>query len=161
MAIGTSDGIAFINTAILDQKARQWARLNFGAGPAQGAERSLATPIAPPNARIRFGSNQGISLKLHNPPRPNFRVPVGYFDPEGRFFLAKKNNKWKKAPKDAKTVGGGLLRGAVSERGIAPRRFLDAGLVALGENFGKEYKVHFQQVAEQVKAKVGARTIIG
>jgi hypothetical protein len=158
MAVGTADGIEFINTALLDSKARQWARLNFGAGPATGAARGSG-PFPQPNARIQFGSNQGISLRLNNPPRPNFRVPVGYFDTEGRFYLAKKKTRWIKAPKGSETVGG-YPSAPFSKGGIAPRRFLDAGLVALGQNFGREYRVHFQQVAEQVKAKAGSRTVI-
>ncbi len=162
MAVGTGDGIEFINTAMLDSSARQWARLNFGAGPAQGNERGSG-PFPQPNGRIRFGSNQGISLRLNNPPRPNFRVPqrgAGYFDTEGRFYMAKKGAKWRKKPEGSFSVGGGNTLPKSSRGGIAPRRFLDAGLVALGENFGPEYRVHFQQVAEQVKAKAGRRTII-
>lgn len=148
MAVGTAHGIEFINTGLLDQTARQWARLNFGAGPAEGR---TGAHWPRPRAAIRFGSQVGIPLALTNPPRPNFNVPqkgFGHFTSTGEFFLGRPTG-----PKGGTRTVGGYPEAVPSARGIAPRRFLDAGLVALGKNFGPMYQQHFKEAVESSLAK--------
>ena len=140
MAVGTAEGIAFIDVALLDATARHWARLNFGAGPAVGRVGTFAKPYA----RLRFGSNQGVTLKLTNPPRPNFSVPqrgYGHFNGSGQFFLGN--------PKGGVGRDKGFIvtSGKPSKTGIAGRHFLDYGLVALAQNFKPAYITHFQDAA--------------
>ncbi len=155
MAIGSAEGIAFVDVPLLDRTARHWARLNFGAGAAEGRS---GVSFRQPNARIQFGSNQGVSLRFTNPPRPNFKVPqqgFGYFNKQGQLFLGRPPKK--RGRGSEVTVVGGFPEGKPSVSGIAPRRFLDAGLVALGKNFGRMYKEHFADAARAAASKKSAR----
>lgn len=139
MATGTAYGIGFINTALLDRAAAQWYRLNFGAAPGQGFS---GVTHSPPAARIRFGSNQGISLALTGGMGSGFRVPRGTFF-QGAFFLGRRGG------------AGSDVRRVKSQQasGIKPRRFLDQGLVSLAENFGPAYKNHFQDSVREAVSR--------
>lgn len=148
MAIGSSTGIGFIDDELLDETARHWKRLNFGAGPADGS-------LPRPRARVQFGSNQGFSLSLPDPPRPNFNVPetpagAGYFLGNGQFYPGFPNGGHRKNAVriiNRRTASGDLVDHP-SVHGIGARRFLDAGLASLGENFRPAY-INFFQDAER------------
>ncbi len=145
MAVGTSYGIGFINTALLDSVAAQWFRLNFGASPGTGYSGVVHNR---PNARVQFGSNQGFSLSLGESMGSGFRIPAGSFF-GGAFFPTAKS--WKKAGFNSKERSGGTRGGTTS--GIRPRRFLDAGLVNLAENFGQAYKNFFADALREALSK--------
>lgn len=88
MAQATKDGVIFLNQSLLDQQAKQWARLNFGAGAAAGSGVGFSRNERPTltrgyNANF-FGMNQGsvgapvrISLRDTWRPSPAFQIPVG------------------------------------------------------------------------------------
>lgn len=143
-AVGSREGVGFMPESALGQKNVQfWARLNFGALPAVD---SRARPVA----RVQFGSNQGASFALTSPPRPGFSVPEtpaigGYFNKAGQFhigFPARGNRK-----------GKILISPKPSEHGIGARRFMDAGLVALANNFGEVYHVEIQEAGRKAAAR--------
>lgn len=85
------DGIDFLDPAFLDSRARQWYRLNFGAGAAGGRTRKGST------ARMTmFGKRVGgdISLNRFGPSRP-FTMPAGFWvdGTAGRLMKWTKNAK--------------------------------------------------------------------
>jgi hypothetical protein len=68
------DGLLFINKGLLDQKAKQWYRLNFGAGLAghNGHSRDLSLVFAGQNTGLKIG------LERFGPSAP-FDMPPGVF----------------------------------------------------------------------------------
>lgn len=72
------NGILFINRTHLDQYARQWYRLNFGAGPRATTGRKHQ------RYRVRiFGQNAGrVSLNSYRP-SPRFLMPAGFWSKDG------------------------------------------------------------------------------
>lgn len=153
MAVGTATGIAFINETLLNDRAIFWARLNFGT--LGTGEQSFDFPA--PRARLQFGSNQGINLHLAGDRRPPFRVPefpkhggdnkgLGYFNPEGQFFLGKGN----------KEEGDKTIARSGFSRGIGARRFLDAGLVRLARDFKPFYQRYVDSVTRQVQSRINS-----
>lgn len=135
------DGIDFINTAWLDGQAKQWYRLQFGAGPGVGAgggrprRRGVATRV------VFFGQDTGMRLKLNQGPSANFYIPPGYFigdngQPVARsktisrqpFMLLNKAQRGnlKTAPKE-------IWRGGMSLHGIAAQRYLDSGVEVIAK----------------------------
>lgn len=142
MAVGTADGIGFINVGILDAAARQWARLNFGASPGEGYS---GTAQGTPLARIQFGSNQGTSLRLGGGMSPGFRVPqrgFGYFE-QNRFFIGAPGRRSKVSGRFASKKDLSVFRSRPSS-GIRPRRFLDQGLVSLAKNFAPAWNTFLE-----------------
>lgn len=87
------NGISFINNAVLDRKAKQWYRLNFGAG-AEGR----SGQYKPKEYRIRFFDTAvgTISLKGYEPSKP-YAIPSGFFV----------------SPQSGKTVRAGGSRGDI------------------------------------------------
>lgn len=146
-AVGSPRGIGFINTGYLDQVARQWSRLNFGASPGTGFTGTARPAVV---ARVRFGSNQGFSLTLGGGLGTGFSVPqkgAGYFNSAGQLFRGFPNRA------DAGEVT--RVRSRRSANGIAPRRYLDQGLVFLAENFGPAYLDHFSAALTQAVSGAG------
>jgi len=67
-----ADGILFGNQRLLDQRARHWRRLNFGAG-------SRSVRIQPSQGVLRiYGANVGV-LRLVRRKSPGFQLPPGVF----------------------------------------------------------------------------------
>lgn len=64
-------GLRFLNTAILDEEAKQWRRLNYGAGGKAGE--------APTPFPLQWGGMVVATLGLPADPRPAFRIPKGYW----------------------------------------------------------------------------------
>lgn len=150
MAIGTADGIEFIDDDLLDASARQWKRLQYGAGGNPGG-------LPQRTYRVRFGKNQGFSIGLDGAVRRGFTIPSGgrhgggrrlkgYFNDLGQFYM--KNPDGGKWPKE-----GIQVITQRPTRGIGARRFLDAGLQALQDNFNAVYKKHFEDAARQAKRR--------
>lgn len=148
--IGTQSGIGFINVRELDNAGKFWARLNYGAGPNIG---NTVHAFPAPNARVRFGSNQGVSLRLTSPPSPNFSVPqkmpVGHFNRDGEFAIGVPKGKKKGDLED----GIFIIKSKPSRSGIGARRFLDAGLVALADNFRDVYVGEIDRTSRQAASR--------
>lgn len=151
------DGLEFINQPFLDKNARQWKRLQYGAGPAKGYKvhgrnRPSATRM------VFFGKSVG-TLGLKGAVQPNFNIPIGVFNSEGFTPISYAKKQSEKAKKlksnESKSVRafGAQLEGSVrrsialpadgtryqrgqailwpggpSRSGIAAQHFLDAGV---------------------------------
>lgn len=156
MYVASPDGILFVNRTWLDQNARQWYRLNFGAGSRAGqGKRHEAKQIT------IFGQNAGrVSLKGYRPSAP-FKMPgslwmktdpdqFGGFDPKNISFpdqarrgqdvlyplgyaLTQSRGDSKEGRKQFRSMLAkrgliGLDAFAHQTRGIAAQAFLDTGL---------------------------------
>ena len=137
-----ADHIAFGNVTLLNRKAKQWARLNFGAGQ-HGAENQRKSALGTV--------------------RPAFMIP------EGAFWYGKYGKRVGKAGNRKLRVGGGVRSRSFYEsvyepnfqssrrgkdvfypgrtplrmfltRGIAGRYFLDAGAGAMAAELQRGYK---------------------
>lgn len=128
----TYDGIGFGNVRLLDRTARQWHRLNFGAGDAAG-----------PGARQYPVRWQGLVLGTvgftDGPSRP-FAMPRGIFR-EGAFY-----------PRGPRPI--------YRTRGIQAWHFLDAGPETLAREMGPAYEGVHRQWAASAKRGVGPLTRI-
>jgi hypothetical protein len=110
---GTYDGIGFVNVSLLNNVARQWHRLNFGARP--------AGTYSPRLYQARFGNLvAGAFGYLGEGPSPGFGLPEGFFTREGAFY-----------PRGPRQVH--------PTRGIRAWNFLDAGPRVLAERIGPAY----------------------
>jgi len=84
--IASPDGVNFLETSILDQSARQWARLNFGAGEkaSSGLGRAGFETVRPNVTSQFFMTAVGETLpvfdtKLPYGPRGGWILPGGFF----------------------------------------------------------------------------------
>ncbi len=111
----TPTGIGFVNVTLLDKKARQWHRLNFGASPA-----GHYTPRKYP---LRFGSLVAGSFGFEGEgPSAGFGLPEGgAFNAQGQFF-------------------GPRGRQIHATRGIKAWNFLDAGVEEMTKRIGPAYE---------------------
>ena len=137
--------IRFGNTKILDTNARQWQRLNFGAGAAAGPPEKI-----PANMMI-FGRriSKRVNLDTYGP-RPSFRMPRGFFsssfhpsnNPGGKIFK-------KPIGRDAFYVSSGSQRkeggkkgfpiaGPLLTKGIEGQHFLEKGAKYINKHYPEE-----------------------
>lgn len=123
--------IQMIDVGVLNSRAKQWARLNFGAGAAGAAS---------PGSRhfpLRISNLVVASLGLEAGPRPSFLIPRGYFLGESHSAA--------RAGKDAFFLAGeGPTPEARSTemmmtRGIRAEHFLDNGIAVIAQRLGPEY----------------------
>lgn len=132
-------GVRFINTAILDREARQWRRLNYGAGGKAG------TP--PAQFPLQWGGVVVATLGLPADPRPAFRIPRGYWiGPDGKRVGAGAGNTDRFYP--VSTTSGDINRGEAFRgrpspgrvtAGIAAANFLDAGVRRIANEIPSAY----------------------
>lgn len=117
------------NTARLNQEAKQWRRLNFGAGGAAGE--------SPRQFPMQWGNFVGAAIGLEPDPRPPFRIPTGYWVSGGsrasgitagaEFY-----------PRGEQPPGRlGRPSKARMTAGIAASNFLDAGVRRIAEEYPK------------------------
>lgn len=133
----TANGLQWGNIQLLDDTARQWHRLNFGAGGrAGGASESYNVP------------GTGLSLGLHDGPSPSFSMPAGmWLDDENRrhgpdagrrgmdaFYPRRKlPGAGQKLPTHPDLHPAAISKqeaasGDIETRGIKGRHFMDAGV---------------------------------
>lgn len=104
----TAFGLNFLNRELLDEKAKQWRRLNFGAG-AGGQESDLSAPKKFPVTGL------GFVIGFQPDVRPAFGMPKGFF--------LDQNHSTERVGLDAfHPSGPDAVR---ITRGIAARNFLD------------------------------------
>lgn len=129
----TPRGIEFGNVAVLDREARQWARLNFGAG---GAGRGSHEQF-----RVRFSNLPAIEFNFAQRARPGYGLPRGFFKgPDGRWqghnagrsgaFYVSKQSQGQEFP----------------TKGNEGYNYLDAGIRRFFELLPVEYGKLFRQV---------------
>lgn len=116
----TADGIQFINADRLNNDAKQWARLNFGAAPA--GEGSL------PPQTVRMGDTEIGQIGLNEGPRPAFLIPKGIWR-DGAFhpFGEDATTRMTQPFQATDTV----LKDKKPTKGIEARNFLDRGVFSL------------------------------
>lgn len=133
MVVATPQGIAYINNDILDREAKQWARLNYGAGGAAGG----GGGAYPWTFRgVTLGA-----LTLPWAPSPAFRMPHGV-------WIGGRNG----SVNDQGLSAGFYPRSSqlnVLTRGIEGRHFFDAGLRRFTQEFPAVYTGVLETFIEQ------------
>lgn len=89
-ALASIDGVNFLNTTLFDQEARQWARLNFGAGPRAAGGPALQGPV--PVAANRFNVSNEFFKAAVGAELPSFTAALPFTAREawvlpGGFFI--------------------------------------------------------------------------
>lgn len=172
MFLASYDGISFISKSHLDRSAKQWYRLNFGAGPAKGFN------IKPQPARgydtrvVMFGVPTGLNLDItHNRRSPNFKIPAGKFVGTGSGGSGRVNATGASygdafypghpTLRKGKSIEGyPYFRGGMSKSGIAAQRFLDAGVVAIAKGAPRGNEVLIRKIAEQALNDVNSSPVM-
>ena len=113
------DGIQFINADRLNNDAKQWARLNFGAEPA--GEGSL------PPQTVMMGDTEMGQIGLNESARPAFQIPKGIWR-DGAFHPFGEAQTSAMMPVQ---LTDGLINSKRDTKGIRARNFLDRGLYTM------------------------------
>ncbi len=138
-----SDGIEFVNQPWLDTQARQWYRLQWGAGPGQGREVGPRRPGVATSRIVLFGQQAG-TMGISGRPSANFYVPRGTFT-QGQFIPANYAAGQEKAAirqkhSSAASIGAfarpdrksvGFWGGGMSKSGIAAQHYLESGVATI------------------------------
>lgn len=138
----TEHGLSMINITQLNQKAKQWARLNAGAGGVgRGSRRSFD---------VTFSDLVVGAIGLNMEARPAFIMPRGYFfDAGGNKVVRKAEGRrgedqfWPMGSGPSSGRRRNLLAKHQTTRGIEARNFLDAGVYRVAVGLGEEYKVMY------------------
>ena len=159
------DGIEFGNIALLNKRAAQWARLNFGAGQRGSGSK--------PSTAVTINGLVVAALGLEEPARPGFMIPVGYFVNEEGTPIRPNASRTGVAFYPAGT-GDRRYRGRTYEaadgkrrpipmtarrttRGIRARNFLDAGVARIAREIGPAYENLYRDLVERGEASVRPR----
>lgn len=151
------DGIYFINVDLLNQRAAQWARINFGAGARGGGSRR--------SFDVRFSDLVVVSLGLNEAARPAFTIPTGYFtdgangpivapdrsNPPGRAFYVYGTGPHARTRYVTNDEGNRVripVVGRKATQGIRARNFLDAGVARIAREIPVQYKGIINQAYE-------------
>lgn len=148
--LATPFGLYFINTDILDQEARHWRRLNFGAG--SGGREGITPP-----RRFQV-TGLGLMIGLEPDRRPAFRIPRGmWISQSGQRVSAGANEPGTDAFYPGRTYRApGQLTAAKMTRGIASRNFLDAPM----QRIAKEIKPGLDRLWDRVRDNNSRTTIV-
>lgn len=133
MVVGTVEGIDYIDQDVLNQEAKHWQRLNFGAGEAGRANR-------PGSFRFIFDGRVLGHFEFRAGPRPEFYLPWGFWKEPGggevagassrrghdEFYVRREKNRPQFMPNPT--------------RGIEAREFLDAGLEVMAQELPGRYQ---------------------
>lgn len=149
MFVGTYQGIAYMNISVLDQEAKHWARLNYGAGP------EATQGPAPRDAHIQlFGQYLGV-IKATTPfTSAGFKMPPGVWvgSGAGNGF---EGAKWRSRPPGFYPTAKRPLRfppGRVLS--IHGQRFFDAAGVSIAKNLSDVYADLIHEWTAQASASV-------
>lgn len=134
-----ADGIYMGDVAVLDDAARQWARLNYGAGGAGSGGGSTAT-----------GRISDIDITLSDPtgPRPGFNLPAGRWFGREFYPISELDNQGALSGGRARHRGrfGSNISSARPTRGIRAQHWTDAGLQVIAEQIGPAYLAMFKDL---------------
>lgn len=159
----TPDGLDFILGAFLDEKARQWYRLNFGAAP-RGS-----LPHSP--TMMSFFGQEIEGGKLEGGPGKGFTIPAGFFSDtaKGSTPSVLKNvtpfgqGRGQPFYPAALITGGSARLGKASGRklsqGILGTRYLDAGVDAINLSFPRQIELLTSSWMDEARAGAGGSTI--
>lgn len=142
----TGTRLSFIDTAVMDRGARQWYRLNFGAGPA-----GSATPRANAFPMQILGREAG-SLGLGGlGPSGAYAMPAGFWSPSGSGSQFTPIGYFKQSG-GAKSASHKFMKGRMS-LGFPGYGFLDAGIAVLAESLGAGYSKLADEWFQEAVAK--------
>lgn len=140
MILATSTGLSFINVDVLDAEAKQWRRINFGAGGKAGQG---GTPATVP---IVWDGLVVASLGLPPDPRPPFRIPRGYWIAgSGERIGAGKGFGDEFYPVGAIRGRRGRPSPARMTAGIAASNFMDRGVAAIAGGIPPAYAALYRE----------------
>lgn len=139
----TSDanGVYFVNTGPLNRAAKQWARLNFGAGGIAGPR--------PAKFDIQFGSLVVGALGIEGEARPAFFLPKGVWTERGAFYPSSMT------PPEGE--GSFPQRTRVLTKGIRSRNFFDAGVRVMADQTLEGYQNVLKELFDEGVSKVRPR----
>lgn len=171
----TADGLRFVNVDLLNRTARQWARLNAGAGPrGQGSRRKFTVTWS----NLAVGA-----IGIDQAPRPGFFLPRGYWwtrgagqvvsaDPgrigQDEFFpmgIGPARNRSRldtgahRRPGPYVGPGAGIGKRRPS-LGIKARNFLDAGSETIARELPRGYEKLYKDLWDQKVIGQGSRAQI-
>lgn len=130
------DGLDFINPRHLDNSAKHWYRMNFGAG-GKGA----GTPPPPPAIMKFLGGSIDIGLKGYTPSAP-FLLPPGIWRDRGGTVHPWDKSRLRMDSFHPTPIGS--VPKHFSE-GIRGSRFLDAGVTRLSKTLPQQYSLLFRE----------------
>lgn len=170
LAVGTPQGIKYVDEGRLTREAAHWARLNFGTAPYSRPKTAF---------RIIFDGRVVGSVGFNVGTRPGFSLPPGYWRTKsGKFVKAGEGvndqffvgnatilgelgsasvySKEKKRFEPGRAVyKTGLSR--KTTRGIKPRNFLDAGLHTLAVQLPLKYDFLHRKWLNEASSEALAR----
>lgn len=149
-------GLRFLNTAVLNEEAKQWRRLNYGAGGKAGQ--------APHQFNLEWGGVVVATLGLPADPRPAFKIPRGYWiGPDGKRVGAGGGSSDRFYPVGTTSADinrGEAFRGRPSPArmtaGIAASNFIDAGVRRIANEIPSAYINLYAQWVETNLRRVEA-----
>lgn len=139
----TAEGVEFVNAVGLTRDAKQWARLNYGAG-ARG--RGALAPF-----EVRFSNLVLDAVGLEEGPRPAFGIPNGrWLDAEGNRVGGDASSRGAHAFFPGGNKGARGIAGAKrTTKGITGWNFLDAGVTAFALEFSGVYRELFRDLVDK------------
>jgi hypothetical protein len=137
---GDENGIYIANTKILDAKARQWRRLNYGAGGAAGGGAEMYT--------VNWSDLDAFVLAEPGSKRPGFSLPAGRWI--GDEFYPASELEGDTGPVSVgqhhSLRGTGRNSTAVQTKGIQGKHWIGAGLKIIAEQLAPEYDALFRKL---------------
>jgi len=146
------DGFDFINQDHLDKEAKQWRRMNFGAGP-----RGSRTPKAPSAKMQIFGGTTPVDLALTNTkPSDQYLLPPGFWLDQA----TGKKQPWDKSRRPFKDSFGPTGKEPIyKSMGFAGSRFLDAGVAQIAKSLPIAYNDLFNEWFTEYKRTGGGPVV--
>jgi hypothetical protein len=140
-AVATGEGIMFGDVDLLDAAARQWARLNYGAGGDAdgGGSRQF---------RVGLSNLETAAMGIDRPVRPPFMMPEGFWRTSNQ-------------SSEAKASGGdefyptGITADFTATKGIRAEHWMDAGVKVIAAEVGPAYLNVYKQCWREAKQGAG------
>lgn len=170
----TIDGVAFLNPELLDESAKQWARLNFGAGARANkgdGKAAVGGTVTTEFLSTALGETlPTFSIDLPYGPGDAFTMPRGIFSSStGGLSAASRsvvpydaNNRGQHAfyalstdKEVAKIVKAGG-NGAIMTAGVAAWGFIEAGVASLARNLPAANSSFMQRILEETQQDAAA-----
>jgi hypothetical protein len=133
----TPSGLKFINTTRLNKEAKQWRRLNFGAGG------RATTP--PGRYSVSWDGLVVATMGLEPDPRPAFRIPRGYWFAGGQRVGAGMGTEFYPVGEQPSGTRGRPSPARMT-KGIAASNFLDAGVQRIAREMPRAYTRAVQEL---------------
>lgn len=147
-------GFFFLDTGILDQEAKQWRRINFGAGG--GSQGGIQ---APQRFEVEWAGLVVGALGLAPDPRPAFKIPRGFWfaasgERVGADSAARTGRFFYVGSPEMPTGRHGRPSPARRTAGIASSNFLDAGMRRIANDLPRAYETLYGDLYDQQFSKL-------